>query len=112
MKERKRHIYAWILLAVFVPMIVMSSLHIHHEVGTADECPECVHHHCSGHLTQGYGGAHQCLLCQFLSISFCAATIIVVAFYNNRKKTALIQRQSDLRLISCGFISLRAPPFV
>ena len=113
MKERKRHIYAWILLAVFVPMLILSSLHVHHGSMTAEEeCAECLHHHCNGHITQGADTIHHCVLCQFLSITFCAAAIAAVLFYCHTAKTTYARQQCNLCLACRGFISLRAPPFV
>ena len=48
----KRHMAAWMLLAVFVPILLLSSIHIH-ETGetTTTECNDCVHHSCHGHLS-------------------------------------------------------------
>lgn len=113
MKRNKRHISAWILLAVFVPMLILSSLHVHHGSLTAEkECAECVHHHCNGHITQGTETIHHCVLCQFLSITFYAAAIAAVLFYSHTAKTTYARKQCNLRLACRGFISLRAPPFV
>lgn len=73
--DRKRHISAWILLAVFLPMLLLSSLHIHQESElSADSCTECVHHHCHGHLSQLAETMHHCVLCQFLTLTFVAGT--------------------------------------
>lgn len=113
MLERKRHIYAWLLLAIFVPMLMLSSLHTHSNAGANDEvCDECVHHHCSGHLTQGGISMHHCVLCQFLSITFFTVAIATIIFNNQSSKIRYAQQQSNISLVSCGFISLRAPPSV
>lgn len=109
----KRHISVWVLLAVFVPMLILSSLHVHHGSLMADEeCAECVHHHCDGHITQGDNAIHHCVLCQFLSITFYAAAIAAVLFYSNTVKTTYARQQSNVSLACRGFVSLRAPPFV
>ena len=49
---RRRHLYAWILLGVFLPMLVMASVHVHTAYEeTAVSCPVCVHHvHHDGHF--------------------------------------------------------------
>ena len=111
--ERKRQIASWILLAVFVPMMVLSSLHVHHVDDDSDiACAECVDHHCAGHITQQSGGIHQCVLCQFLTLPLAVATVVVMAFMSFAVK----------RIVICGSVShiiyrgervhcLRAPPF-
>ena len=51
--KTKRHIASWVLLAVFLPMLLLSSFHIHETGETVKtECTDCVHHNCHGHLTQ------------------------------------------------------------
>ena len=79
--RKKRHIASWILLAVFVPMLVMSSLHLHHsQTDITDSCSECVHHHCHGHLLQTDTDTHNCVMCHFLTIPFVAATAVAVIY--------------------------------
>ena len=109
----KRHIASWVLLAVFVPMLLMSSLHFH-ETSQIEEttCAECVQHQCHGHLTQLSDGMHQCVLCQFTTLTFVAAVVCAVLLFNNVSKTLIAQRQCDVRLDVCGVPALRAPPFV
>lgn len=68
MKETtKRHISAIVLLAVFLPMLVLSSLHVHPETHLEDEhCEECMHHvpH-AGHMGSQTTCSFDCVLCQF-----------------------------------------------
>ena len=74
----KRQWNAWILLAVMLSMTVLSSLHVHPELSaTADNCSQCVNHipH-DGHLSATSQGAHQCVLCQFLTLTFVAAATV------------------------------------
>ena len=109
----KRHIASWVLLAVYLPMLIFSSLHIH-EVTDASEtaCAECLHHQCQGHLTQLSGDIHQCVLCQFLTLSYIAtATKALVCFQPHHKPNYVWHQQA--KCLTCfGFISLRAPPAV
>jgi len=106
---KKRNIASWVLLAVFVPMLVLSSLHIHH-VGGEDDCVECVDHHCHGHLGQLATNSHQCVLCQFLTLSFVSATAIAVVYYKNVRSTFIAHRQRIVIIDACRVPSLRAPP--
>ena len=77
----KRQIASWVLLAVFVPKTILSSIHIHHTGTDSDvDCTQCVDHHCSGHLSQQHDGVHQCVLCQFLTLPLAVATAVAVTF--------------------------------
>lgn len=111
--NRKRKIVSWMLLAVFVPMLLLSSLHIHgYEQTGDDQCTECVHHHCGGHIGQQTLSLHECVLCQFLTLSFVAAVVFATVVFNKVCKTPMAQRQCDVHLDVCGIPTLRAPPFV
>ncbi|MBR5988756.1 MAG: hypothetical protein IK003_04420 [Prevotella sp.] len=109
----KRYIASWILLAAFLPMVVLSSLHIHETTQTTDtECAACVHHHCGGHMTQYDGQMHQCVLCQFLTLSMLAAATVVVLFINKYGEQAFASFICRYTPRVYGVVSLRAPPFV
>ena len=111
--KSRRHIASWMLLAVFVPMLLLSSLHIHVSANIAqDNCSECVHHQCHGHLGELTTTMHACVLCQFLTLSFMAAAVFAIVYYNKVFKFHLAQRRRDIRSDSCGIPQLRAPPFV
>ena len=87
--ELKRRIISILLLAVFLPALVASSVHRHHPDGHEGtvECVDC--HHQSGHLATGAQGLDECLLCQFLGLPFVIALLAaalpldrrVAAFY-------------------------------
>jgi hypothetical protein len=111
--DRKRYIASWVLLAVFLPMLVLSSVHIHESNSfIEEECNECVQHHCHGHLGELTTTMHACVLCQFLTLSFITTGFLAVVFYKKVYKTLFAQLQSDIHLEACGIPLLRAPPFV
>ncbi len=92
-------------------MLVLSSLHVHPTV-SADEvtCIDCVQHHCNGHMAQQTGILHQCVLCQFLTMTFVAATLcVVVSVLLVRQQTYAQQCQQPV-LAGRGQACLRAPP--
>ena len=66
----RQRLFAWILLSVYVPMVLLASLHVHSPndfskpVG-CDQCHTAVHH--SGHITVGKHHIDDCLSCRFLS---------------------------------------------
>ncbi|MBR1688928.1 MAG: hypothetical protein IJ710_10480 [Prevotella sp.] len=79
--QTKRHISSILLLAVFVPMLIGSSLHLHRaEASVADSCTECVHHtpH-AGHFGTSTPTIHACVLCQFLQYDYLAAPLLLAA---------------------------------
>lgn len=111
--KTKRQIAAWMLLAVFVPMLVLSSIHVHGYSNTlVDECNECVQHHCHGHLGQQTASLHECVLCQFLSLPLLAVAVTTLVIYNKVSKIHFAQLQSTAYFEACGIPTLRAPPTV
>ena len=111
--NRKRHIASWLLLAVFVPMLILSSLHVHEQVQkNIVDCKECVDHHCHGHLTQLSMSMDDCVLCQFLMLTFVAGAALAVVFYRKSFVLHFAQPQCDVRLEALGIPTLRAPPTV
>ncbi len=108
----KRNIASWVLLAVFVPMLLISSFHIHESSGGAYSCTECVHHVCHGHLAQQSVHLNDCVLCQFLTLTFVAALIQLFYYYQTRNPKIRIQRCPVTHVASCNIITPRAPPCV
>ena len=67
---RKQRLFAWMILSVYVPMVLLASLHVHsiNDFSRAVDCDQChtaVHH--SGHITAGNHHIDECLSCRFLS---------------------------------------------
>lgn len=113
--ETRRHIASWILLAVFLPMLVFSSLHQHHyEQQSIDtECSHCVNHkpH-DGHLTMQTFTKHACVLCQILTFTFLIVSVSSVVFTNNEYSKFYNAKVSYSRNLYYGIIRPRAPPVV
>lgn len=108
----KRHIASWVLLAVFVPMVIVASLHIHpQETGFELQCNDCVQHQCHGHLASQSMSIHDCVLCQFLSLPMLAVAAATLFIYNKVYKKELVASQCILCTAHRGTVSLRAPPF-
>lgn len=113
-KATKRHIASWVLLAVFLPMMVFSSLHVHSNGQCSEvQCAECVNHmpH-SGHFMAQDSPMHSCVLCQFLSLPFLAAAAMVVAICYTPKHTVNTANRCNVCIALRGSVALRAPPFV
>ena len=109
----KRHIAAWLLLAVYVPMLLLSSLHFHEPSQEMEPtCTECVGHQCHGHLIQLSGGMHQCVLCQILTLTYIVVATRGLLCYQARRKAVYAVCRRDVCRVSRCNISLRAPPAI
>ena len=108
----RRHIASWLLLAVFVPMLLMTSLHVHEDsMGTAEtECTDCVHNCCHGHLTQMASWTHDCVLCQFLTLSFVAVACVSLIAALKSVNSRINAQQCHVSVAYHGIVGLRAPP--
>lgn len=77
----KRTLSVWVLLSVFVPMLLLSSLHVHSDIDNPveDSCEVCVNHipH-SGHLSLQPVHLANCVLCQFASLPYAVAALVVL----------------------------------
>ena len=113
-RTKKQRFASLLLLAVFVPMVVFSSLHVHGDSfpDTETECTDCVHHSCHGHLTQTSLLAHDCVLCQFLTLTTLTATVMAVRVFTHVCKTNHAQPLCSHHAACCGFIVTRGPPSV
>ncbi len=99
------------MLAVFVPMLVFSSLHVH-EGGTSSagaECTDCVEHCCHGHLSQMASWTHDCVLCHFQTLTMLTAAVIAVAVYINVFSKCHSLPSQGRHTVCCGTITTRGP---
>ncbi|MBR1792344.1 MAG: hypothetical protein IJ764_01705 [Bacteroidales bacterium] len=79
--KAKRIVSAWVLLAVFQTALLATMLHRHQPVAETLSCIDCHDHvHHSGHFSASTLDLHNCLICQFLGISYVDATAILVGF--------------------------------
>ena len=113
-RQSQRISIAWLLLSVFVSMLLLSGLHRHEAVASAEaDCIECAHHvHHSGHFTTSIDHMDDCLLCQFLHLVYTTAAIIVlvplVVLAQNRRfflNCRMTQEEPSVRYT-------RGPPFM
>ena len=100
------------LLAVFVPMLLLSSIHVHEEsaVVSTTGCVDCVHHNCHGHMTSMDQWTHDCVLCQFLTLTFVATAAICLIAINKLGCSSIDARQCHVGIAHSGIVGLRAPP--
>lgn len=110
---KRRHIAAWLLLAVYVPMLLLSSMHVHSDMEMGSlACDECVQHQCHGHLLQFSGDFHQCVLCQVLTLSYVAAASGLFLLSLPRLRTLYAIFGQSACQGSSRVLRLRGPPSV
>lgn len=107
----RRHIAAWMLLAVFLPMLLMESFHVHEaEATTTTECADCVQHSCHGHLAPTASYTHDCVLCQVHSFTFVAVSTVSLVLPTEVASARIDDRQLRVCVAQSGIVGLRAPP--
>ena len=110
--EIRRTIIARLLLAVFLPMLIATTLHTHEAV-QGDVCVECVNHtpH-AGHFSASHHLFDDCVLCQLSSLPYLAATITLFTSYCFVSKALVLLDELSVPslLVSCP--TLRGPPSI
>ena len=105
--------FAWIILLVYVPMVLLSSLHVHslHEYSELVDCSLCetsTHH--SGHITISPQQHGECLSCRFLTTQVDLPER-TVCFVDNQVVSKLEFSQATEPVFpKVAHPSLRAPP--
>lgn len=100
------------LLALFVPIIAVMSLHHHESSGTA-VCHECeiLHHHVHSNHLAVENPWSQCLICHFNISKAEKPTFTEVAFFNDDFSAApSVPQTAFTERTAQRCISLRAPP--
>ena len=111
--KTRRHIASWVLLAVFLPMLIMSSVHVHQTAESLDyECSGCVQHHCHGHIAELPVSMHACVLCQFVSLPYLIAAAVLLPVILRQHVVAVVEPSAQLSSAVCRYHSPRAPPFL
>lgn len=107
MRQRAlRYIASITLLAIYLPTVTLSSLHVHHDtIDTTDNCLQC-----AGHFETKHHHEHDCLYCHFLEYEYfgsateAAATFLPDADCYTAKSIEPVER------LRYGVAQLRAPP--
>lgn len=109
--RHKRKWAARLQLTVFISMVLLSAIHRHEfQPQDSDHCEECVQHvpH-AGHFLTHVNHAVDCVLCQFLQISYVVATVLASLLFCF---IMLHDKQPKMTFWNCGvaILSTRAPP--
>lgn len=114
MKMQKRTWAARLLLSVFLPILVLSSLHVHeYAAGGVGDCYECTNHlpH-SGHISLQTASFHDCVLCQFTTLPFVMAGAVILVMTVSAQSVILINSSAQCLSTAHNVKSLRAPPVI
>ncbi len=95
-----------------MPMLIISSFHVHEDdvAAAVTECADCVHHNCHGHLTQMATWTNDCVLCQFISITFVATAAVTLLIINKVVSSRIDAQRRNVCAAHSGIVGLRAPP--
>ena len=110
--QLRRNISAWALLAIFVPALLLTSLHRH---GDAEDngCVECVRHQShAGHIGQQTTCFTDCLMCQFFSLSYLGGSKAPLTLFPILFAVLLFFLQKLVSHDIAEQISPRAPPAI
>ena len=107
----RRRRAARVLLAVYIPMLLLLSLHVHHQrMEAAVDCYQCAHHQPhAGHITALQDALHDCLLCQLQSEAFVAADEVGVPVMA-AASDVVAAIQQPMRQAAVASVRLRGPP--
>ena len=111
---RRQQLFAWVLLSVYVPMLLLASLHVHPlNENAIVECRECqgdVHH--PGHITAVEVHHDDCLLCRFLTTQVDAPKEADGIVVSQAVDKTTFYHAADPVLMAVAHPTLRAPPFI
>lgn len=114
MKTQKRTRAARLLLLVFLPILLFSSLHAHqYAVHVEGDCYECTNHlpH-GGHISLQTIHIHDCVLCQFVTLSFVVAVAMALVTTVGAVPVDFITPSGQCLSVVLPYHSPRAPPVI
>lgn len=101
-----RHLAPFLLLASYLPMVVLSSTHVHHEtIDAHDDCLQCV-----GHIGEVHHHDHDCLFCVFLGQSYLPQDKVQQVVQFSAAECFCMRNPQMAKQLHHGVAQLRAPP--
>ncbi len=105
---------AWLLLAIYVPLLLAVSLHRHNGCGEAaavEYCRECAHNiRHGGHIAAQQTTAHECVLCQLQSMPCMVPLTLLSLSAPAIRATRVVRQSARVKPCACRRAMLRAPP--
>lgn len=111
--DHQRRITARLLLSVFVPMLLLASLHHHGALTDVENtCVQCEHHQPhDGHMSSQSVSLHDCVLCQFTTLPFLRVSDVTVAVVSHVKAVAVVSLSQEVVVGAVSAHAGRAPPY-
>jgi hypothetical protein len=101
-----------VLLSVFVPMMVLVSLH-HHDfhADVENTCVQCEHHvpH-AGHISAQTVSHGDCVVCQFTTLSYLPSLVVAFSSIVCPTTADVVWQPVMVAAVYIGLQSSRAPP--
>lgn len=112
--KRKQIRAARVLLAVYLPLLLLTTLHVHRSAEYVDDvCTQCVHHEPhAGHITSETPSLHECVLCQLTTLQYVAPAAVVFSVLLVVNTGNVLWREQRVPVIAIARWSSRAPPFL
>lgn len=112
MNRTWRNRIAWLLLLAYLPMLLASALHVHHQPAVEEfACFDCAHHIAHpAHFGEYRGGEQSCLYCHILSLPNLAAWAMALATVVLAATRIGMPTVAVAACRPCGQVRLRAPP--
>ncbi|MBQ6079686.1 MAG: hypothetical protein IJK93_05335 [Muribaculaceae bacterium] len=111
--SRRQQFFAWVMLLVYLPMVLSSSVHVHslQEFSELIDCHQCQTglHHC-GHITADSPHHDECLLCRFIGTQVVAPEQQELDQANQQVVKVEFCQVTESFSRSVVHPSLRAPP--
>ncbi|MBO7100431.1 MAG: hypothetical protein J6V98_00220 [Bacteroidales bacterium] len=110
--NRRTRISAWVLLAAFLPLLVVSSVHTHRLPSSeAEVCHQCVAHEAHpAHLGVPVVSVHDCVFCHLMSFYYLGSAALLVAVLLPVCLAGSMGLPSAVVAGRVGLPGLRAPP--
>ena len=112
LNRQRRSLVARALLAVYLPLLLLTMLHVHRgAVYVEDACYQCVHHEPhAGHITAQTFHLHDCVLCQLTTLQYVPAAVIGIAFVLRLCLGSVLWPSQRVPVAAIARQSTRAPP--
>jgi hypothetical protein len=112
MMNRRARISAWVLLAAFLPLLVVSSVHTHRlPLAEVDVCHQCAAHEAHpAHLGAQVVSVHDCVFCHLMSFYYLGSAALLAAVLLPVRVAGRTGLPTAVLAGRAGLPSLRAPP--
>lgn len=104
--QTMRHIISILLLAIYLPTVALSSIHVHHD--TIDAHDDCLQ--CSGHFEKQHHHQHDCQYCTFLSLGYLGQAEGQSSIILPVSECCSAEIAAEAEMSRHGVSLLRAPP--